>query len=64
MKFSTELGTEARKAELLAKKAQLAEQIPLTTDQEAASLLRAHYRAITNELETFYDDIKEVKPWK
>ncbi|MBD1364408.1 hypothetical protein IDJ77_11365 [Mucilaginibacter sp. ZT4R22] len=63
MKFNSQPGTEARKAELLAKKTLLEKQIPDTTDQAAASKLRADYRAITNEMETFYDDIKtpEVK---
>ena len=59
MKFITEPATEARRAELLAKRTEMEGQIAVTVDPGAASALRADYRAIVNELDLYYDDIPE-----
>lgn len=46
----------ARRKELEQKKEQLSVQIFNCTDAITTSLLRADYRAVIDELETFYDD--------
>jgi|GEM_PF-6106597 len=59
LKFKTEPQTLARRRELLQKRESLEAQIMVTVDPTAVNLLRADFREVINELDTFYDDVKE-----
>ncbi|QKJ28459.1 hypothetical protein HQ865_01340 [Mucilaginibacter mali] len=54
--------TTARRNELLAKKYELEKLIPDTIDPVAVAKLREDYRAILNELETYYFDEPVKQP--